>query len=256
MKRARPVIYVPATGRYERPDASPALFGEYTLATSQGDLTCRPVFQLVSDLCRSYSPERVASICWLNPDEVEQAARLLWEARPVAYYSWSGVEQHTNATQFHRALALLYSLTGSFDAPGGNVLFAPIPSVDVSGRELMSSQFAPALGRRERPLGPARMNFATTSDLYRAIEAGIPYPIHGLLGFGANLLIAHAESARGRAALAKLDFYAHADLFMTPTAEMADIVLPVATPFEREALKIGFDVSADAQGFVQLRQRV
>jgi anaerobic selenocysteine-containing dehydrogenase len=34
-------------------------------------------------------------------------------------------------------------------------------------------------------------------------------------------------------ALKALEFFAHADLFMTPTAELADIVLPVASSFER-----------------------
>ena len=43
---------------------------------------------------------------------------------------------------------------------------------------------------------------------------------------------------------------------MNPTAELADIVLPVASPFEREGLKIGFEVSAEAQSLVQLRQPV
>ena len=56
--------------------------------------------------------------------------------------------------------------------------------------------------------------------------------------------------------LAALDFYAHADLFMTPTAELADVVLPVASCFEREALKIGFEISAEAQSHVQLRQAI
>ena len=64
------------------------------------------------------------------------------------------------------------------------------------------------------------------------------------------------RGAGRREALAALEFYAHADLFMNPTAEMADIVLPVASPFEREALKIGFDVSPEAQSLVQLRQPV
>ena len=43
---------------------------------------------------------------------------------------------------------------------------------------------------------------------------------------------------------------------MSPTAELADVVLPVASAFEREALKIGFEISADAQSLVQLRRRV
>ncbi len=98
--------------------------------------------------------------------------------------------------------------------------------------------------------------FVTTDEVYRAIEEGYPYPVRGLVGFGANLLLSHSDSLRGRRALAALDFYVHADLFMNPTAELADVVLPVATPFEREALKIGFDVSAEAQSLVQLRQPV
>ena len=77
-----------------------------------------------------------------------------------------------------------------------------------------------------------------------------------MVGFGANLLVAHADPRRGREALAALDFYVHADLFMNPTAELADVVLPVASAFEREGLKIGFEVSEAAQSLVQLRRRV
>src|SRR4029079_848377 len=56
--------------------------------------------------------------------------------------------------------------------------------------------------------------------------------------------------------LAQLDFAVHADPFLSPTADLADIVLPVATPFEVEALRIGFEVSQEAQSLVQLRRRV
>jgi anaerobic selenocysteine-containing dehydrogenase len=53
-----------------------------------------------------------------------------------------------------------------------------------------------------------------------------------------------------------LEFYAHADLFVNPTAQLADIVLPVASCFERGALKLGFEITPEAQSVIQLRPAV
>ena len=253
----RPVRYDPDTGKFERAGVEPALFGEFPVETRHGRIICRPAFDLVADVCRRYPPERVAAICGVAADQVEAAARLLWEARPVAYYAWSGVEMQSNATQIARAIAQLYALTGSFDGPGGNVLFASPPTANVGGEELLpAEQRSRTLGSVERPLGPARFQHVTSEEIYRAILERRPYAVRGLVGFGANLLMAHSDGRRGREALAALDLYVHADLFMNPTAELADIVLPVASAFEREALKVGFEVSADAQSLVQLRHRV
>jgi anaerobic selenocysteine-containing dehydrogenase len=93
-------------------------------------------------------------------------------------------------------------------------------------------------------------------DFYRAVLEEDPYRIRGLIGFGSNLLMQQADPLRARNALCALDFFVHADLFMTPTAALADIVLPVASCFEREALKIGFETNAEAQTLVQFRQAV
>ncbi len=255
--QGRPVIYDPGTRTYEGGDAGLALFGAFEVETTQGPLLCRTAFQLTADHCGQYSAARVEAICGIPATQVEAAARLLWEARPVAYYAWSGVEMQTNSTQIARAIAQLYALTGSFDSRGGNVLFAAPQSAPAAGFELLSpEQRAKALGLPERPLGPSRWGFVTTDEVYRAILEHQPYGVHGLVGFGANLLLAHADPLRGREALKQLDFYVHADLFMNPTAELADIVLPVATPFERDALKLGFEISAEAQSLVQLRRPV
>jgi anaerobic selenocysteine-containing dehydrogenase len=253
----RPIMYDPATGGYDVDNPDPALFGTFTIATPHGEIVCRPAFHLAAELCRRYPLERVEAICGVERDQVERAARMLWEARPVAYYAWSGVEMQTNATQIARAIAQLYALTGSFDAPGGNVRFTAVPTAYVTGEELLpTEQRTRALGLPERPLGPSRWQFVTSEEIYRGILEHQPYAVRGLVGFGANLLLSHANGQRGRAALKALDFYIHADLFMNPTAELADVVLPVASAFEREALKVGFEVNADAQSFVQLRRRV
>jgi len=234
-----------------------ALEGEYRVATTDGDVVCHPAFELYALLCRRFPPEAVEAICWLPRAQVEEAARLIWHSRPVSYYSWSGHEQHANVTQTARAMSLLYALTGCFDAPGGNVLFPAPQAAPVTGEDLPAAKRkAATLGLAERPLGPALSGSVTTSELYRAILDRQPYQIRGLLGFGSNMLLAHADGAHGRKALAALEFYAHCDLFMTPTAEMADVVLPVASCFEREALRLGFEISPDAQSLIQLRRAV
>jgi anaerobic selenocysteine-containing dehydrogenase len=80
--------------------------------------------------------------------------------------------------------------------------------------------------------------------------------VRGLVASGANLLLAQVGTEYGRDALKALDFHACAEMFMTPTADFADIVLPTASCFEREALKIGFEISEAAQSHVQLRPAV
>ena len=155
-------------------------------------------------------------------------------------------------------MSLLYALTGCFDAPGRQ---RPA-SGDRRGADHRRGS-AGRTGRwRPRSASPSARSAPRAGtayrrpDFYRAMLEGTPYPVRGLIGFGANMLLAQADRHRGRAALAALDFYAHADLFMTPTAALADIVLPIASCFEREALKIGFEISAEAQSLVQLRQAV
>jgi anaerobic selenocysteine-containing dehydrogenase len=133
---------------------------------------------------------------------------MLWESRPVAYYAWSGVEQQSNSTQIFRAISFLYALTGSFDAPGGSVVFPSVPTPNVAGIELSTpEQRGLPLELTDRPLGGSRSEWVTSDEVYRAIMEQRPYAVRGLVGFGANLLLAHADVHRGRDALTALDFY-------------------------------------------------
>ncbi len=252
-----PVAYDPARGRHAVDETRLALFGTHEVTTTAGLVACRPAFDLLAEQCGRMEPSVAEATTGVAAADIEQTARTLWEARPVAFYAWSGIEQHSNATQTVRAINQLYALTGSFDARGGNVQFASVPTNPIGGAELLApEQHAQALGVAQRPLGPARYGFVTGEDFYAAALEGRPYRARGLVNFGANLMMAHGDSARGRDALAALDFFVHADLFMNPTAEQADVVLPVTSAFEAEGLKVGFEVSEAAQSLVQLRQPV
>ena len=117
------------------------------------------------------------AICGVGRDQIVAAARMLWEARPVAYYAWSGVELQTGATEIARAIAQLYALTGCLDDRGGNVLFTPVPTANVAGTDIPAAgPPTPALGLADRPLGPSRFGHVTTDELYRAHLGGAALP--------------------------------------------------------------------------------
>ena len=232
-----------------------ALEGTFRVDTMEGELTCRTAFTCYHDLCREFPPERVEGITGVPAGQIRRVARLLRESSPVAYYAWSGVGQHTNATQTDRAISLLYALTGSHGRRGGNVKFAAVPVNDVSGVDFPAPE-APTLGIDERPLGPPRSGWCTSRDFYRAVLEHEPYPMRGLVSFGSNLLVSHAAAGDGAEALRRLDFYVHADIILNPTAAYADLVLPVNTAWEREALRVGFEITREANALVQLRAPV
>ncbi len=250
-----PLLYDMAAGSYARAGADLALTGEFSLPGPNGVTQCRPAFDLYADLCRRYTPERVEELTWIPADQVRETARLMASSGPVSMFSWAGVEQHSNSGQNSRAMALLYALTGCFDAKGGNVLFSKVPVGDVTGSGLMAEeQGQKTIGLGQRPLGPEAINgWITTDSLYCAILEQKPYAVKGLVGFGGNILMSHSDGVRGAKALDALEFMVHADMFMSPTAQHADIVLPVNTPWEREGMRTDFVVSQEASRHVQMR---
>lgn len=257
LSRAEPVGYDQVASSYGVDGSRLALSDTVEVATVDGPVSCRPVLEHLRLHCAAMTPEATEAITGVPADTIVETARTLWTSRPVAFYSWSGIEQHANTTQMIRGTNVLYALTGCFDAPGGNVLFSPVPTNPIDGLELLSDeQRARAIGLEDRPLGPARFEFITGEDFYTAALEHRPYRARGLVNFGGNLVMAHGDSGRVRDALASLDFFVHADTFRGPTADLADIVLPVASPFEAEALRVGFEVSQQAESHVQLRRPV
>jgi anaerobic selenocysteine-containing dehydrogenase len=218
---------------------------------------CRPAFQYYAELCAQYPPERAAAVTGVPARQIEETARLLYETRPVSYYHWAGVCQQGNATQTGRAISLLYALTGSYGAPGGNVQFPAPPVNDISGFDLIPpSQLAMALGGDERPLGPPGKGWITSRDFAQAVLASDPYPVRGLVSFGSNPLLTKPLTPDLEPALKALDFYIHADMFLNPSAQYADLILPVASPWEREGLALGFQLGERGSAWLQLRQAV
>lgn len=218
---------------------------------------CKTILDLLAAEAAPFTVEQVARVTWVEQDLIERFNTLFSGAPKIAYYTWTGVGQHTNATMTERAIATLYALTGACDKAGGNVWTVSPPFNSVNDYSLLSAvQRSKALGLEELPLGPPSRGWITARDFSKAVLESKPYPVKALMSFGANFSVSQGDTARNRVALQELDFHVHVDTFMNPTAENADIVLPANMPWERRALKFGFEVTQSAVELVQLRPRI
>lgn len=181
---------------------------------------------------KKYTPEWAEPITWVAADKIRAAARLFARIKP-AMMEWGCAIEHTpKCIQTVRAVSMLPVLTGNIDVPGGWIFgmhgLGRFPSLienlsaDANAKRLGGERFK-LLGGEGADLPAAHI-----PTLLRAMRDGEPYPVKAFLVFGNNTLTTYANSSEVYDALMKLDFMVCADLFMTPTAELADIVLPAA----------------------------
>ncbi len=181
-----------------------------------------------------YSPERVAEITWVPVEKIRAAARLYAQTKPAAIQWGVAIEQTINCTDNNRTLNDLMAITGNLDVPGGNVFFGAPPTLTTSQFALHRDLPAP---QREKRLGNQfkladRIAIVTPKACWDAILTGKPYPVRALMLHGTNPVMTRANAREVYAALQKVEFLSVADFFPTPTAELADIVLPASTWLE------------------------
>jgi anaerobic selenocysteine-containing dehydrogenase len=251
--------YNPKTGAYQSPEVEPALTKTiHKLKLNKNKTTeCKTAFQLLKEIVSQYNLPRVKEITTISENKIIEAITMIAANKPVCWWSFNGIEQNINASQTNRALCIFYALIGSYDKPGGNVLFPSVPTNPIMNLDYLPSEIKKrCLGYTERPLGPAGIYLATTPhDVYKAILTEKPYPIKAMLSFGENLVTSYPPTLTAKKAHSKLEFHVQCDLFMTPTAELADIVLPVASSWETWHIGIHF-TSLGNKAIIQLRPAV
>ncbi len=182
---------------------------------------------------KKFTPEWAEPITWIDADKIRAAARLFANAKP-GLLDWGCAIEHTpKCIQTIRAVSMLPALTGNIDVPGGWVFgmhgLGRFPSLienltpEANAKRLGADQFK-LLGGEGADLPAAHI-----PTLLRAMREGKPYPVKAFLVFGNNTLTTYANTSQVYESLMALDFMVCADLFMTPTAELADIVLPAAS---------------------------
>jgi len=189
-------------------------------------------FDRLKEHVAAMSPRWAAEITSVPAADIAAAARRYALEKPSVLEWGVAVEQSANSLQTVRALAILRGLTGNIDIPGADILgmniIRPYPTLkntlpsDSNKKRMGFDQFKLLAGFR------SSMPTAHIPTLFSAMLTGEPYPIRALLIFGSNPLVTVADSHMVDKALRKLEFLVATDLFMTPTAALADYVLPAA----------------------------
>ena len=203
-------------------------------------------FEELKQHLRNYTLQEAQNITTISEAKILEAVRLFSTTKPSCLYTRLGSSaQQINATQSARALSIFFALAGSIDVPGGNLLGNSLGGYRHQRTMSQLPEFPPGVeeGRYGANTYPficspkGKMEFF--SSLRRAhspdcIEAMLEGKTKAFYIPGCNIVVSESDSKRITEALHALDFLVVADLFMTPTAELADLVLPAAHFLETE----------------------
>jgi formate dehydrogenase major subunit len=192
---------------------------------------------------KEYTPERCEQITGVDADTIRLVARLWGEANAGIIFWGMGVSQHTTGTDNARCLIALCAITGNVGRPGtglhplrgqNNVqgasdaglipmMYPDYQPVDAPG---VRERFEAAWGRE---LDPDK-GLTVTEIVAGALHGSV----RGMYMMGENPFLSDPNVNKVRKALSALDFLVVQDIFLTETAEFADVVLPATTFMEKD----------------------
>ena len=190
-------------------------------------------FPELKEHLQQYPLEKVSDITWISKEKIIEMAHLFSQTKPASIQWGNALEHNPSSFQCARALLILMAITGNLDTPGGNVN-RPGPPIMRPGELVQIKKFP---DKKEKILSPefrlsTMMGFVPSQLVVKAILTEKPYPIRMMYIQGGNPLLSYANSMETFEAMKKLHFLAVSEIFLTPTAQLADIVLPAATNFE------------------------
>ena len=178
---------------------------------------------------KPYTPEWAADVTWIAAGDIRALARLFANTRGASIFQGTCTQDQTaNGTQNSRAFAVLQTITGNINVPGGWVTSPPPrfghPGYSVEGMPLGGEEYPLfyELWGRKAPYGVVTM-----------VPESIPEKLKAFLVIGGNPLMSMPDSHAFKAAFEKLDLLVVHDLFMTATARAAHYVLPACSHLEK-----------------------
>lgn len=199
-------------------------------------------FEAWRDRLGPFTIEFAAHATGLAPEAIREAARLYATQGPSVILWTLGITEHENGSDNVSSLVHLALVTGNVGRPGTGL--DPIRGQNnVQGGADMGSTpgslpgyqdlFDPAIRARfEARWGcalPATKGWKST-EMVELARGGL---LRFLYISGENSIRSHNDSRSVAEAFEKLDFLVVQDLFLTETAEYADVVLPAASSFEK-----------------------
>lgn len=179
-------------------------------------------FDALEQRVRDYPPARVASITGLPEAQIVALARDYGTIEPAVIRLNYGMQRHAGGGMAIRTVACLPALVGAWRHPAGGALLSSSGTYPVN---------TPALERPDLIWNrPRTINMSTIGDAL--LEADDP-PIRALFVYNSNPVAVAPQSGKVVAGFSREDLFCVVhDVFLTDTADYADIVLPATTQLE------------------------
>jgi anaerobic selenocysteine-containing dehydrogenase len=200
-------------------------------------------FEALAGHVKSFTPQWASVVTGVPAEKIARAARTMAVTGPAVFLWGNGIDTSTNTFQTGRAILQLMAVTGNIDVPGGMVRWlqpedirckSPMLSHDVLGTQFLSpEQKVRMIGAGRFPFGPG----CHQPTFWDACCSADPYRPRAVWLVGTNPMCTATRGDLVEQALGKhIEFSVVSDFFMTPAAELADLVLPAAHWLEQDDL--------------------
>jgi formate dehydrogenase major subunit len=199
-------------------------------------------FEELSAAVARYTPAMASKLCGVEPEVIEEIARVYGNAGAAMIYWGMGIAQHTHGTDNARTVIALCLLTGNCGRPGtglhplrgqNNVQGASDAGLIPIVYPDYQSVSDPAVHAKFEKAWNAKLDTKPGLTVTEITDGAAEGTIKALYCLGENPFMSDPNVAKVRKALGKLEFLVVQDLFLTETAEVADVILPASSYMEK-----------------------
>lgn len=200
-------------------------------------------FAALQETVKQYTPELVEKLTGVPAEQVRTIARVYGRAKNAMIFWGMGISQHTTGTDNARCLISLCLMTGNIGRPGtglhplrgqNNVQGASdsglIPMVYTDYQRVD----VPAIREKFEKAWGIALDPKPGLTVVEIAHAALHGTIKGMYMMGENPFLSDPNINKVRKALSNLEFLVVQDIFLTETAEFADVILPATSFPEKE----------------------